>query len=117
MNDNNRKVEDWWRPDQAELVTDNTRVWQPVVFKTVAGIWHPTETGSLLSKAEDGKEVPPVAMLDARAWDHEHCELCYTTISDHGDNQRQGYTDGKYWLCASCYQTYIAPYKENKADQ
>ena len=98
----------------SRTVRDNTRVWQLKVFKTSAGGWLPSKTGRLLGKAEDDKEVPSGGTLDARAWDHEHCELCYTTISDQGDDQREGYTDGKYWICASCYETYIPPYSEHE---
>ena len=29
-------------------------------------------------------------------------ELCFETISDRGDYQRKGYTDGKAWLCIDC---------------
>jgi hypothetical protein len=42
-------------------------------------------------------------------WDHAHCELCWESISSAGENQHEGYTDGKVWLCTSCFDKYIAP--------
>lgn len=48
------------------------------------------------------------------AWGHDHCELCFVTISDfvrEGDKARvvnEGYTDGDNWVCCECFRRYNA---------
>ena len=42
-------------------------------------------------------------------WDHEHCALCWVTISVNPEDQHEGYTDGKDWICVACFQQYVAP--------
>jgi len=55
-------------------------------------------------------EVPGTAEeVVSGGWEHEHCELCWATISPHDGHQPTGYTDGKEWLCISCFGKYIAP--------
>lgn len=62
-----------------------------------------------------GRQLLPdeVAPVDGEVvkggWDHAHCELCWTKISAEAENQRDGYTDGKAWLCTACFEAYIAP--------
>jgi hypothetical protein len=113
------KIEGWWTSFQVDLVRDKSRTWQIEEFKPTAGIWIKTENGRLLRKVEQWEEVPKEDSVDLIAWDHEHCQLCWETISNIGDDQREGYTDGKDWVCISCYNTYIAPFinrnEENNA--
>jgi hypothetical protein len=103
------KYESWWTEDQTELAADRSKKWSKTVFKPTPGIWLPAEGGRLLEKYEEGMEIPESGHLDPRAWDHEHCELCYEKISDLGDAQREGYLnqDGQ-WVCTECFQKYIA---------
>ena len=96
------------------MVKDVSRKWELKVFKSTIGIWHPAPEGRLLSKYVEGENLQEGAVIDPNAWDHEHCELCFETISDHGNSQKKGYTDGKAWVCEKCYDTYILLYrKEN----
>jgi hypothetical protein len=50
-----------------------------------------------------------IKRADNTAWDHEHCELCWATISEYLVHQQEGYTDGKEWLCIECHDKYITP--------
>ncbi|MGZ5253842.1 MAG: hypothetical protein ACXWV4_05695 [Flavitalea sp.] len=102
----NRKIEDWWLHNQVKLVTDESIIWHLQEFKPTRAAWIPCEEGRLLKKLEEGEEIPPGGILEERAWDHEHCELCHETISDKSE-QISGYTNGDHWICISCYQTYI----------
>ena len=112
MGEKEQKIEDWWMPHQVELVMDHARVWQKQVFKPTAGVWLPSSEGRLLGRVEDHPELPAGAIIEERAWDHEHCELCFTTISDQGDNEKVGYFDGKKWICTTCHNTYILPFRK-----
>ena len=68
-----------------------------------------TETGKILGKTSEHEKLPPGAVVDNTAWDHEHCALCWETISDQANFQRDGYTNGKEWLCTNCFNKYVAP--------
>ena len=108
MDENNRPIlEDWWTPDQIELVEDVSRHWIKAQFVTVPGVWIPMVGGRVLRKLEPGEAIPDNATLDANAWDHEHCRLCWQKISENLADQQEGYQDGDDWLCVECYNKYI----------
>lgn len=88
-------IEDWWTDPQIKLVKDSFRIWKKKPFKSIPGFWIQVEGSKILGKISQHEEIPKDAIIDKTAWDHEHCELCFETISDHGDYQREGYTDGK----------------------
>lgn len=113
-NENTYPGEDWWMDDQKELVEDNSRNWVKMAFKNVAGFWVVKDGHKILGKVSQHEELPPDAILDNTAWDHEHCALCWDTISEHEDDQHEGYTDGKDWLCIECFDKYIAPRRNQR---
>jgi hypothetical protein len=45
-------------------------------------------------------------------WTHDHCEVCWTTISEGNDNS-ESEIDGYYcegnWICKKCYHFLIEP--------
>lgn len=49
-------------------------------------------------------------------WTHDHCEICYITISE-GDNnlefEIEGYNHGNKWICNNCYSQHIEMKNEN----
>ena len=100
MDENNNPIgEEWWTNDRINIVQDRSIVWTKKRFETVAGIWIPIDGGGrILRKAEKREEIPEGATLDIAAWDHEHCMLCWQTISEHPSYQQEGYTDGEKWL-------------------
>jgi len=104
-------IEDWWTKQQIELVKDYSRVWIKKAFTPTSGFWVKTTGGKMLGKTSQSEQLPEGATVDNNAWDHEHCELCMATISDIGDDQQEGYTDGNKWLCDECYNKYIVTRK------
>jgi hypothetical protein len=101
--------EDWRTPKQAELVEDRARHWQAQVFRPSDAVAFPQEGGTVTrqkrpdeSPIADGQVVPD-------GWDHEHCALCWQTISLLTGDQARGYCDGRDWLCTDCYEHYILP--------
>jgi len=57
-----------------------------------------------------GQEYDPEEFdLVPDAWGHDHCELCFKTITDfvREDDKApvvdEGYTDGKNWVCCECF--------------
>lgn len=41
-------------------------------------------------------------------WDHDHCEFCWASFSDLGDNLREGYSanDNYNWICEKCFEDF-----------
>jgi hypothetical protein len=102
----------WWTPEQLELAHDASRNWRKQAFVSIAAAAAPAASsgkGTILRRIKEGEEVQAGETLVPAGWDHEHCALCWQTITDLGDDaKRFGYTDGEEWLCERCYQAYIA---------
>ena len=93
--------------ERAELVLDGTRNWQRRSFEPSTGIWNPVS--GVLKKATQRTEDPKES-LKSGAWDHEHCAICWTTISRAERELHEGYVDQNgVWVCVSCFETYVAP--------
>jgi hypothetical protein len=109
MNEDNKHIiEEWWTKSQINLVKDSFRIWIKKAFKSTSGFWTQPTGAKLPSKTSQHDVIPEDAIIENTAWNHEHCELCFETISDHGDFQREGYTDNKAWLCIDCFNKYIS---------
>ena len=97
----------WWTLDQLVLVKDGTRIWQKENFKSGDAIELYVERRRSRRRKLEGEEPPPGACIVPDGWDHEHCSLCWETISCLGDAVKAGYTDGEHWLCERCHEKYI----------
>jgi hypothetical protein len=104
-------IEDWWMDSQIELVKDSSRIWIRTQFKAAVGFWILRDGNKILDKVSQHEELPPDAIIENTAWDHEHCALWWEKISEYENDQHEGYTDGDEWLCARCYDKYIASQK------
>ena len=104
-------LEDWWSDSQMELVKDSSRIWIRNQFKASVGFWILRDGNKILGKVSQHEELPPDAIIDNTAWDHEHCALCWDKISENENDQHEGYTDGDEWICTPCYNKYIASQK------
>jgi len=101
--------EDWWDEDQIDLVRDRSINWKLTTFKAVIGFWIVRNGQKILGKLSQHEKLPADAVIDENSWDHEHCELCYSTIMEGADKINEGYTDGSQWVCPECYSNYILP--------
>lgn len=101
--------EEWWTDDQKDLVEDPSRHWKKEAFTISPGYWISINSGRMLRKLGKNDSLPDGAILDANAWDHEHCALCWQKISKYPGDQQEGYFDGEDWLCIDCYNKYIMP--------
>jgi len=106
----NFPTEDWWTPQQAQLVEDRQRIWHRANFPpSDMALFHRGDgQGSFGRRLLPGEIPPSDAEVVNGAWDHEHCGLCWQKISAEG-NPGAGYTDGMGWLCTACFDQYIAP--------
>jgi hypothetical protein len=81
--------------ERVKIVLDASRKWKRVKFKPRDGIMHYND-----GRVEEIKG----------GWDHEHCKICWQTISAFEDEENFGYVDqADIWLCQSCYKKYKIP--------
>lgn len=109
MNENkNRKTEEWMTPWQKEIIENESVLWEKKPFKKTDGYWVEYNGGKMLGKVSDNPELPGDAIIEKDAWNHEHCSLCWETISEEPNYEHEGFTNGKDWVCEKCYKEYIA---------
>jgi len=101
--------EDWWTPRQAEMVEDRSRHWQAQTFRPSDALAFPHDGGTVARQKSPDESAIGDARVMPDGWDHEHCALCWQTISLHAGDQASGYSDGRDWLCTDCYEHYIVP--------
>jgi hypothetical protein len=111
-------VEDWWTPDQRELVEDRTVTWRRLPW-TARDAWMLPDGSSRPYEALPDPATPPHGVKLARdGWGHDHCQLCWETLAERPAGQPEGYTDGaRRWLCVSCFDAYLAPRLEQHRER
>ena len=104
-------TETWWTPQQLKLVEDSSRSWHRATFEPSDMLLFHREggLGAIGRPLVAGEQPGANSEVVKGGWDHAHCELCWEKISAHGENQHEGYTDGKAWVCTSCFDKYVAP--------
>jgi hypothetical protein len=54
------------------------------------------------------KYDPTKYTLDPKGWTHDHCQICWWTLSDSEDEAiNSGYTDGRGWICTECFNNFL----------
>jgi len=68
-----------------------------------------------------GQEYDPALFdLVPDGWGHDHCELCFKTITDFVREGGQapvvdeGHTNGSDWVCCECFAKYIESDRERQ---
>jgi hypothetical protein len=93
--------------ERAQLVLDNTRNWKRRTFEPSTGAWNPA---SRVMRRPEDRTGHPAEVLEPRAWDHEHCAICGTTISQAEGDQHEGFADEHgEWVCVSCFEAHVKP--------
>ena len=105
----NLPKEDLWTPLQLALVEDRSRQWISKNFEPSDSVAIPQGGQTVMHQHKAGEQPAPGAEIVTGGWDHEHCALCWETISQLPGDQPCGYTDGKEWLCSACHSSYILP--------
>ncbi len=96
-----------WTPNQLELAQDDGRHWVRMTFENQNMIAFKLEGGGTIGrKLVEGEEIKGGNVIRG-GWEHEHCELCFVTISAAKGFQHDGFKDGSEWLCQACYEKYI----------
>src|SRR4051794_39014233 len=101
--------ESWWTPPQVALVEDRARNWRQANFEPSDAVSFSNAGRTIIGRRRSGAADVPVGRVIPGGWDHEHCALCWATISLLPGDQSSAYTDGHDWLCSACYTGYIVP--------
>jgi hypothetical protein len=100
-------LQSWWTPAQLQLARSGQTRWRRTLFQARDAISFEAPE-AVPMQAVANTEVPPDASVIPGGWDHEHCSLCWASISPAQDEEATAYTDGSAWLCVSCHCEYIA---------
>jgi hypothetical protein len=106
---NDAPIEDWWTPAQLECAIDTSRNWRYSTFQANDIVLERADTGWIGHKRDSDDETPPDGKIFKDGWDHEHCFLCWSTISGCLEDSNVGYTDENDWVCVDCFEKYVAP--------
>lgn len=96
-----------WGPDQLEIAQSAAEKWRKKIFVPEDMISFNLGDGTKIGRKLENHDDIEIASVSENGWDHEHCRLCWRTISTYEDHQHEGYTDGKEWVCQDCYDRYI----------
>ena len=55
------------------------------------------------------KYQPEYTKLVDDGWTHDHCEICWWSLSESDDVEHgEGYTtDGRSWICSECFKMFV----------
>jgi len=96
----------WWSDDQLKLAQDNSRPWQKQKFISQDAVKLERDGLTVFRQVRAGETINEGTLI-VGGWEHEHCYLCWTTISQREDHENKGYSDGEEWICQNCYETYL----------
>ena len=91
--------------ERAQLVLDEHRNWERREFEPSDALRYPTSTGgSMVTRSS--ADAPTGGEVIQGGWDHEHCEICWETISL--PDQPVGYfSPPETWICDQCHTNYV----------
>jgi hypothetical protein len=96
--------------ERVAIVFDTTKHWREQVFKPDDVIEYLSGGKKVIGKVGQLPSFP----VDGEGktiqggWDHEHCAICWETISQLA--QPAGYTSQEGdWICKKCYSAYVQP--------
>jgi hypothetical protein len=101
-----RRFDGYWG-ERAALVLDRDRSWQKRTFEPVDAVAYKRPSDTLVGKATN-QNLPEGGTLVKGGWDHEHCDICWETISPHTDPVAM-FSEPDHWICRKCYEKFVVP--------
>lgn len=96
-----------WAPWQLEIAQSNPEQWRKEYFKASDMLAFKNKDGSTIGrKMADGEAIGD-GFIVPKGWEHEHCSLCWKTISELEPDEHSGYVSNSDWLCQECHDKYI----------
>ena len=99
----------WKRADiDDEVAACRTHSWSQAHWQRRPALVH--RSGGVTSLFVGQTFDPTKIDLVPDGWSHDHCAICYWTLSDSGtDEETIGYTDERGdWVCSECYHQFLA---------
>ena len=96
-----------WSPWQLEIAQSNPEQWRKEYFRASDILAFKNRDGSTIGrKMADGEAISD-GFVVPKGWEHEHCHLCWKTISELEPDEHFGYVKNSDWVCQGCYYEYI----------
>jgi hypothetical protein len=96
-----------WAPWQLEIARSNPEQWRRKYFKPSDMLAFRNKDGSVIGRKMDETEASDNGFVVPEGWEHEHCSLCWKTISEAEPDEHFGYVNNSDWVCQECYDKYI----------
>ncbi len=93
--------------ERAALVLNRQRHWSQRTFEPVDALAFKRPGDTLVSKATN-QNMPADSTLIKGGWDHEHCNICWETISPQTDPVAM-FSEPEHWICQKCYDSFVVP--------
>jgi len=98
----------WWSASQLAAARSDPAAWTRRRFQPADEIRLHTSNGRIISKRLPRGAPRPSGDVVQDGWDHDHCALCWATISLAEGGEPVAYSDGRDWLCTTCFAKFIA---------
>jgi hypothetical protein len=90
--------------ERAELALNRLLEWREREYVAPDAVWFER---SRTMRPFSG-DVPEGGVLVKSGWDHEHCQICWETISQQ-TNPVGVFAEPDYWICKDCYSRFVLP--------
>jgi hypothetical protein len=97
----------WWSPKQLAIAQSNPDEWQIQYFESSDSLAFHLSDGSVATRKRVGEEKPEGAKVINGGWYHQHCSLCWKTISEQLSDEHRVYVKKSDWVCEDCFSKYI----------
>jgi hypothetical protein len=94
------QLDGYWG-ERAELVFNRSLLWREREYQPTDAVRERSGTMRPFSGA-----VPAGGVLVKGGWDHEHCAICWETISQKA-NPIGLHAAPDHWICKGCYQRFV----------
>ncbi len=99
------RLDGYWG-ERAALILDRQRHWSQRMFEPVDAVAF-KGTGGTLVKATN-QNLPEGGTVIKGGWDHEHCDICWETISPQTDPVAM-FSEPDHWICRKCHESFVVP--------
>ena len=99
-------LQPWWTLEQLDIVRDSRRTWTEVQFRPELAVKVESTDFVMLRKVRAADDSAAPGALVEGGWDHEHCTLCWTKISERPEAGLAYWSDDD-WLCRECYERFF----------
>jgi hypothetical protein len=96
-----------WDRSQLKIAQSNPEQWSKNYFKASDMLAYKNQDGSTVGRKMTEGEAIDGGFVIHKGWEHEHCSLCWKTISELEPDEHFGYLYNSDWVCQECYTKYI----------